>query len=181
MPINSMLAELDAEIERLEQARLLLSSLDGVVKESHAPAKETAKRKLNAAARRRISAAQRKRWALTKGAAELTPVKAAKESVPQSNPETEAAVPVKNRGMSAAARKRIAVAQKKRWAAIKAAKKVVKAAPAKKVVKKVRAKKAPVKKPGPAKRSELKKLSMAKGKKVVPEKAGPFRTEAAPF
>jgi hypothetical protein len=59
--------------------------------------------------------------------------------------------------MSAAAKKRIAEAQRKRWAAIRAAKKAVKAAPAKKAAKKTPAKKA------------------------VAEKATPASTEATPF
>lgn len=120
MPITSIITEIDAEIERLQKARGLLSSIGESPKESPAPAKIPAKRKLSAAARERIAAAQRKRWAAAKKAVKTTPAQVAKK----------AAAPAKKRKLSAAARKRIADAQKKRWAAVKAAKK----APAKKAV-----------------------------------------------
>jgi DNA-binding protein HU-beta len=84
--------------------------------------------------------------------------------------------------LSAAARKRIGDAQRKRWAAVrkaaknipvKAAKKTVKRAPAKKVAKKAPAKKAA------AKKVIAKKTPAAKAKKAAPEKTAPAATEAA--
>jgi hypothetical protein len=134
MSIERLIAEIDAEIARFEQARTLLAGSQG--RATTAPAKKLVKRKLSAAARARIAVAQRKRWAATKGA-----VKAA-----AAKPEKKAAAPAKKRRMSAESKKRIAAAQKKRWAAIKAkkatpAKKVVKTAPTKKVA----PKKAPAK------------------------------------
>jgi DNA-binding protein HU-beta len=89
--------------------------------------------------------------------------------------------------MSAKARKRIAAAQKKRWAAIRAAKESANSAPAKKVAMKALAKKAaPVKKaaaktaPAGKKVTIAKKAPVPKVKEVVPEKATPFSTEATP-
>jgi len=64
------MAEIDAEIERLQNARGLLSSLDGAVKKAPAPAKKVAKRrKLSAKARKAIADAQIKRWAKVKAKA----------------------------------------------------------------------------------------------------------------
>src|ERR1039458_4489493 len=60
------------------------------------------RRKMSAAARKRIGDAQRKRWAASKGEAEL-------------RPKTVTAKP--KRKMSAAGRKAISEATKKRWAA----------------------------------------------------------------
>jgi len=74
MKIDSILAELDAEIARLTEARSLLSGLrsaptDGTKGKApaKAPAKATKKaakkRTLSVEARKRIADAQRKRWA----------------------------------------------------------------------------------------------------------------------
>ncbi|MGB0081447.1 MAG: hypothetical protein WBP90_07970 [Terracidiphilus sp.] len=64
MSINSILGEIDAEIEGLQQARALLSSLDGAVKKASTPTKKVAKRrKLSAKSRRAIADAQKARWA----------------------------------------------------------------------------------------------------------------------
>jgi hypothetical protein len=70
MTIDSILAQIDAEIARLTQARALLSSAGKVsvpaagVKGAGAPARKTRKKRvLSPEARKRIADAQRKRWA----------------------------------------------------------------------------------------------------------------------
>ncbi|MGC1420841.1 MAG: hypothetical protein WA354_10195 [Terracidiphilus sp.] len=71
MSIESILAEIDAEIARLTQVRSLLAGSRAVTtsgsksKNSKAPAKKK-KRVLSADARKRIADAQRKRWAAQK-------------------------------------------------------------------------------------------------------------------
>src|ERR1039457_1166290 len=82
MSIDTLIAEIDAEIARFQKARILLAGSQG--RTTTAPAKKPDKRKLSAASRERIAAAQRKRWAATKGA-----VKAA-----AAKPEKKAAAPV---------------------------------------------------------------------------------------
>ena len=75
MTIDSILAEIDAEITRLTQARKLLASAGAGVTRSAATkrsAKPAAKagrkrRVLSADARKRIADAQRRRWAAQKG------------------------------------------------------------------------------------------------------------------
>src|ERR1700730_17700 len=66
------------------------------------------RRKMSAAARKRIGDAQRKRWAESKGQAELPSAATRKAAKPK-------------RKLSAAGRKRIIEATKRRWAAIKSA------------------------------------------------------------
>ena len=72
MSIETILAEIDAEISRLMQVRSLLSgsrtaSLPGAKsKTSPAAPKSKKKRVLSAEARKRIADAQRKRWAAQK-------------------------------------------------------------------------------------------------------------------
>jgi hypothetical protein len=72
MSIETILAEIDAEIERLKQVRSLLAgsratSSSGVrSKTSKGPSKPKKKRVLSADARKRIADAQRKRWAAQK-------------------------------------------------------------------------------------------------------------------
>ena len=63
MAIDKILAEIDAVIAQLKQARALLSG-DGS-KKTATPATPK-KRKMSAAARKRIGDAQRKRWAKQK-------------------------------------------------------------------------------------------------------------------
>jgi len=63
MDTASLVASIDAEIARLQQARAVLTGGPG--KTAKAP-KKAAKRKLSAEARNRIADAQRKRWAATK-------------------------------------------------------------------------------------------------------------------
>jgi hypothetical protein len=74
MAIDSILAQIDAEIARLTQARSLLASFGTVAvaviepKETKAPAKAKKKKKrvLSPEARKSIADAQRKRWAAQK-------------------------------------------------------------------------------------------------------------------
>ncbi|MGA2171073.1 MAG: hypothetical protein ABSG62_23050 [Terracidiphilus sp.] len=74
MAIDSILAQIDAEIARLSQVRSLLANT-GIVaakvtepKTKKTPAKATAKKRrvLSPEARKRIADAQRKRWAAQK-------------------------------------------------------------------------------------------------------------------
>jgi hypothetical protein len=72
MSIETILAEIDAEIERLKQVRSLLAGSRGVSssgnhsKTNKATGKPKKKRVLSADARKRIADAQRKRWAAQK-------------------------------------------------------------------------------------------------------------------
>ena len=72
MAIDSILAQIDAEIARLTQARSLLANLGTVSvaapKTTTVPvkAKKRKKRVLSPEARKRIADAQRKRWAAQK-------------------------------------------------------------------------------------------------------------------
>lgn len=79
-----------------------------------------AKRKMSAAGRRAIIAGTKKRWAAIRAAkaaaAAPTPVAAAAKAAP-----TKAPVPVKKSGLTAAGRKALSIAMKKRWAARKKA------------------------------------------------------------
>lgn len=69
MQVSEILIEIDAEIERLRQARNLLAGAGDVKsgRRSRSAAakagKSTGKRKLSAEGRRRISEAQKARWA----------------------------------------------------------------------------------------------------------------------
>ncbi len=76
MAIDSILAQIDAEIARLTQARSLLASLGTAAVTVAAPktaapvkAKKRKKRTLSPEARKRIADAQRKRWAAQKAKA----------------------------------------------------------------------------------------------------------------
>jgi hypothetical protein len=72
MSIESILAEIDAEISRLTQVRSLLAGSQAIRpsgaarKTSKAPGTRRKKRVLSAEARKRIAEAQRKRWAAQK-------------------------------------------------------------------------------------------------------------------
>jgi len=73
MAIENILAEIDAEIARLAQARALLATLGGAVtkagrvaKKAPAKAKPRKKRVLSAEARKKIADAQHRRWAKQK-------------------------------------------------------------------------------------------------------------------
>jgi hypothetical protein len=73
MQTNDIIAEIDAEISRLQQAKALLSGTTlkrSPGRASAAPASTTAvKRVLSPKARARIAAAQKKRWAKVRKAA----------------------------------------------------------------------------------------------------------------
>lgn len=105
MDTRTILADLTAELNRLNQAIAALESLDGTATATTPAAKvvptQSGRRGLTPAGRRRLSAMMKARWAarrkqVAKPAAKKTSVR---------------------RIMSAAARKKIAEAQKKRWAA----------------------------------------------------------------
>jgi predicted KAP-like P-loop ATPase len=72
MAIDSIIAQIDAEIARLTQARSLLANLGTAAvavagsKATKSPAKKRKKRVLSPEARKRIADAQRKRWAAQK-------------------------------------------------------------------------------------------------------------------
>jgi hypothetical protein len=72
---TEILAALDAEIARLQEARNALAGLSAVKRRGRPPASASAsqttnkKRVLSAAAREKIAAAQRKRWAKQKKSA----------------------------------------------------------------------------------------------------------------
>lgn len=73
MDTNTLLAAIDEEIQRLQQAKALLAGNDGIVRRGRPATPATAfsfgsnkprkKRVLSAAARAKIRAAQKKRWA----------------------------------------------------------------------------------------------------------------------
>jgi len=67
MEMNGILAEIDAEIRRLEQVRGILTGKDGL-HGTKAPAAGRKKRRLSPEARARIAAAQKARWAKFKKA-----------------------------------------------------------------------------------------------------------------
>jgi len=76
MAIENILAQLDSEIARLQQARALLSTIGTASKTSIRKAGKTTakgkprkKRVLSADARKRIADAQRKRWAAVRAKA----------------------------------------------------------------------------------------------------------------
>ncbi|MGA1984560.1 MAG: hypothetical protein ABSG84_19110 [Acidobacteriaceae bacterium] len=76
MSIEKIVAEIDAEITRLEQAKQLLSDVSDDKRRPGRPRKGAAasaapvkkRRKMSAAARAKIAAAQKARWAKTKKA-----------------------------------------------------------------------------------------------------------------
>ena len=91
MGIDSIIVEIDAEIERLQEARMLLSSLDGAMKEAPAPARKVARRRrLSASARKHIADVQRKRWAAVR--AEKVKRAAPAKKVSRTAPAKKAAV-----------------------------------------------------------------------------------------
>jgi len=83
MDTNSIIAAIDAELERLQKARGLLSSIDRVAP----PTKKTAKRRrLSAKARKAIADAQRKRWAKVRAAKKPTKTAPAKKAAKKAAP-----------------------------------------------------------------------------------------------
>jgi hypothetical protein len=133
MDTRTILADLKAELNRINQAIAALESLDGTatatpratIPAAKAAPKQSKKRGLTPAGRRRLSAMMKARWAARSKASAKPAAK--KASV--------------RRTMSPTARKKIADAQRKRWAAQK---KAAAKQPAKKVMagKKALAKKA---------------------------------------
>ena len=109
MDTRTILADLKAELNRLNQAIAALESLDGTVTATTPAAIATPKRggrrRMSAAGRKRISEAAKARWAAKR--------MAVAKPVPQKTSG--------RRTMSPAARKKIAEAQRKRWAAQKKA------------------------------------------------------------
>ena len=70
MDTASIIAALDSEIAKLQEARTLLSRIaTAKVAKQVAVSKPRKRRKLSAAARKRIGDAQRKRWAAVRKAA----------------------------------------------------------------------------------------------------------------
>lgn len=74
MAIDSILAQIDAEISRLTQVRSLLATTGNVgtlaaPKGKRGPGRPRKKRTLSPEARKRIAEAQRKRWAAQKAKA----------------------------------------------------------------------------------------------------------------
>jgi len=114
MDTRTILADLKAELNRLNQAIAALESLDGTAtampRATAAAAKaaptQMKKRGLTPAGRRRLSAMMKARWAARRKASAKPAAKATSG----------------HRTMSLAARKKIAMAQRKRWAAQKKAK-----------------------------------------------------------
>jgi hypothetical protein len=72
MNLNSIVADIDAEISRLQQARSLLAGAPVAVgrgsRTTGGVLGSGKRKKMSAAARAKISAAQKKRWAKTKSA-----------------------------------------------------------------------------------------------------------------
>jgi len=67
MPIESIIAQIDAEIARLTQIRSLLANTGATAPKAKKAAAKTKKRRvLSPEARKRIADAQRKRWAAQK-------------------------------------------------------------------------------------------------------------------
>jgi hypothetical protein len=70
MDLKSIIADIDAEISRLQQARGLLAGIPVAASKGSqstgGPLKGRKRRKMSAAARAKMSAAQKKRWAKTK-------------------------------------------------------------------------------------------------------------------
>jgi hypothetical protein len=131
MDTRTILVDLKAELNRINQAIVALESLDGtatampraITSATKAAPAQVKKRGLTPAGRRRLSAMMKARWAARR--------KAAAKPAPKKT--------LGRRTMSPAARRKIAEAQRKRWAAVKKA-------AVKKPAKKVRAGKASAKK-----------------------------------
>ena len=110
----TLIRELQNEIDRLTQARDLLS--DGHRQFPHSGRARRGRRHMSADARARIAAAQKKRWAKVKDTQNSTGT-ASSAKTPSQGTTSGRRGP---RRMSAEARARIAAAQRKRWAATRA-------------------------------------------------------------
>jgi hypothetical protein len=65
MDTNEIIAEIDAEIQRLQEAKALLNGRP-TRKPAATPSPKSGRRKMSAAGRARIAAAQKARWAKAK-------------------------------------------------------------------------------------------------------------------
>jgi len=103
MDTNSIIAAIDAELERLQKARVLLSSIDRAAP----PTKKIAKRRrLSAKARKAIADAQRKRWAAVRAAkkpAKTAPAKKAAKKPTAKKPVKAAKKPTAKKPASQSA------------------------------------------------------------------------------
>jgi hypothetical protein len=187
MGTNLIIDAIDAEIGKLREVRALLSGVIPAASATNAAApvqKTERRRRLSPAARRRISDAQKNRWAAVRAAKEVVKPTPAKKAAKDAPVEKVAAKLTRKRRprLSPATKKRIAEAQRKRWAAAKAAKstpakKVTKKAPAgKATVTKKAAKKAPTKKVAVVRQASGKPAKKA-GTKVATKKAVPPKAQ----
>jgi hypothetical protein len=132
MNIQEIVAQVDAEISKLQQVKALLAGTSttenrkpGRPANTSLPGNAKTRRTLSAESRAKIAAAQRARWAKSKKTAKKATVSVAKaSSAKKAATAGPRAKSTKKRTLSAEARAKIAAAQKARWAkARKAAKK----------------------------------------------------------
>jgi hypothetical protein len=114
MDIQAIVADLEAERNRINQAISALEGLTSTAPRRGRPPKATSpggrRRRMSPAARKRISEAMKQRWAKWKG-----------KSAPKQDKATPKKITVR-RPMSAAAKKKLSALMKARWAAKKEAK-----------------------------------------------------------
>ena len=134
MDTQKIVAEIDAEISRLQQAKELLTGTN-TAENRKAPRKSVAgssgkKRTLSVEARERIAAAQRARWAKSKKAvkraARNTSAVSVRKKATAANSAAKSAKrsakrSAKKRTMNPEARARMAAGQKARWAKVRKA------------------------------------------------------------
>lgn len=127
MDLQKIVAEIDAEISRLQQVKALLTgtNADGNRKSGRNSMVGSSgkKRTLSAAARERIGAAQRARWAKSKKAvknraARTSSEVSARKKATTANPAVKSA---KKRKVSPEGRARMAAGQKAHWAKVRKA------------------------------------------------------------
>lgn len=122
MTIEQVIQSIDEQISRLQQARALLNG----TRSGKATGRGRGPRTLSAAARARIAAAQRARWARVRGEnSRMSATRARAEATRNRTgfvtiPITGVQRPPGTRKLSAAARAKIAAAQRRRWARVKA-------------------------------------------------------------
>jgi hypothetical protein len=104
MSVETILQQIEVEIEKLSSVRALLAGGNGIGVKI-APA--NAKKAFSTSARRKMAAAQKMRWAA---------FHASKDQAPKGKLSV-----IQPKRMSPAARKKIAAAQRARWAKLKAA------------------------------------------------------------
>jgi len=129
MDTNTILAELRAERDRLNQAIAAIEQLDSKNlrtrgerqdKANTAPERPRGRRRMSAAARARIAAAAKAMWARRRAAAAGGKIRGmAKAASAKKAAPVKKAVPARH--MSAAVRKRLSKLAKQRWAARKKA------------------------------------------------------------